>query len=63
LLKIFASLIFVGFLAGTTFKEAPLDNHLDFHGLITRKLMFIKKGDASPFRYFKSCNLKYAKYE
>jgi hypothetical protein len=33
----------------------------DLHGLITRELMLIKKGDASPFKDSKSCNLKYAK--
>jgi hypothetical protein len=32
-----------------------------FHGLITRELVLIKKGDASPFKDFKRCNLKYAK--
>jgi len=53
----------VGFLTGITFKEVLLFILFDFHGLITRKLMFIKKGDASPFRYFKSSNLKYAKLQ
>lgn len=31
------------------------------NGLITRGLLLIKKGDASPFKTFKSSNLKYAK--
>jgi hypothetical protein len=38
-----------------------LGSPLDFHGLITRELVLKKKGDASPFKDFKSCNLKYAK--
>ena len=40
-----------------------IDSPLDFHGLITRGLVLIKKGDASPFKDFKSCNLKYAKLD
>jgi hypothetical protein len=42
-------------------KEVVLHSLFYFHGLITRELMFIKKGDASPFKDFKSSNLKYAK--
>jgi hypothetical protein len=45
---------------GITLKEVLFDSILNFHGLITRELLLIKKGDASPFRYFKSSNLKYA---
>jgi hypothetical protein len=41
-------------------KEVILHSLFDLHGLITRELVLIKKGDASPFRYFKSSNLKYA---
>ena len=43
-------------------KEAISHILLDFKGLKTRELVLIKKGDASPFKDFKSCNLKYAKY-
>ena len=39
----------------------PFSLVLNFHGLKTGYLVLIKKGDASPFRNFKSINLKYAK--
>jgi len=44
-------------------EKVPQNESLsDLHGLITRGLVLIKKGDASPSKDFKHSNLKYAKY-